>query len=178
MKKVITGRVRLSYVHLERAVPPKDNPAGPLKFSVLLLIPKTDTKTLAAIKAAQEFAIAAAWPKRPPKVNTTMHDGDGTKENGEPYGKECAGNWVMTVTAKDRPGLVDKDLQPMLNPREIKSGDYGRVSINAYTFDFSGKRGVSFGLNNVQKLEDGAPLGNARAEAEDDFATADDDFLS
>ena len=177
--KVVTGRVRLSYVCVDQAKPPKDNPSGDPKFSTSILIPKSDTKTLAALKAAQESAIAAKWPKRPAKVATTLHDGDGVKEKtGEPYGPECKGHWVMSCASKTRPGLVDKDLNPILEHGAIRSGDYARVSLNAYCYDVNGNRGVSFGLNNVQKLADGEPLGSGRTRAEDDFTAVEEDFLA
>jgi hypothetical protein len=177
--KVVTGKVRLSYCNLFTAVAPRDNPAGEPKFSVALLIPKSDTKTVAALKAAQEFAIAAKWPKRPAKVASTLHDGDGVKEKtGEAYGPECKGHWVMSVSSKVRPGVVDVNLQPVMDASEVRSGDYARVSINAYCYDSSGNRGVSFGLNNVQKLETGEALGAGRTRAEDDFTAVTDDFLS
>ena len=177
--KVITGTIRLTYAALDKAMPPRDNPTAEPKFSTGILIPKTDTKTYDAIKAAQEFAIAAKWPKRPAKVATTLHDGDGVKEKtGEPYGPECKGHWVMTVASKTRPGMVNKDLQPILELGQVRSGDYARVSINAYCYDSSGNRGVSFGLNNVQKLRDGEALGAVRSLAEDDFTAVEEDFLA
>lgn len=177
--KVVTGRVRLSYCTLDQARPPKDNPAGDPKFSVSILIPKSDTKTYAALKAAQEVAIAAKWPKRPAKVATTLHDGDGVKEKtGEAYGPECKGHWVMSCASKTRPGMVDKDLNAIIETGVIKSGDYARVSLNAYCYDVSGNRGVSFGLNNVQKLADGEALGGGRSRAEDDFTAVEEDFLA
>lgn len=177
--KVVTGRVRLSYTSLDQARAPKDNPSAEPKFSTTILIPKSDTKTLAAIKAAQEVAIAAKWPKRPAKVSSTLHDGDGVKEKtGEAYGPECKGHFVMTVASKTRPGLVDAALQPIMESGVVRSGDYARVSINAYCYDTNGNRGVSFGLNNVQKLADGEPLGASRSRAEDDFTEVTEDFLA
>lgn len=177
--KVVTGRVRLSHAYVDQARAPKDNPAGEPKFSTTILIPKSDTKTYNAIKAAQEFAIAAKWPKRPAKVASTLHDGDGVKEKtGEAYGPECKGHWVMSCASKTRPGLVDKDLNPILELGQVRSGDYARASLNAYCYDVNGNRGVSFGLNNVQKLADGEPLGSGRTRAEDDFTAVEEDFLA
>lgn len=177
--KVVTGRVRLSYAWLDEPRTPKDNPSGEPKYSVSLLIPKTDVKTVEALKAAQEVAIAAKWPKRPAKIATTMHDGDGVREKtGEAYGPECHGHWVMSVATKSKPGMVDKDCVPILEKNVIRSGDYARVSLNAYAYDANGNRGVSFGLNNVQKLADGEPLGASRTRAEDDFTAVEEDFLA
>jgi hypothetical protein len=177
--KVVTGRVRLSYANLFTAVASRDNPGAEPKFSTSILIPKSDTKTYAALKAAQEFAITAKWPKRPAKIVTTLHDGDGVKEKtGEAYGPECKGHWVMSVSSKQRPNVVDAALQPVMDAGAVRSGDYARVSLNAYCYDVSGNRGVSFGLNNVQKLADGEPLGGGRTRAEDDFTAVEEDFLA
>jgi hypothetical protein len=47
-----------------------------------------------------------------------------------------------------------------------------------YSFNTNGNKGIAFGLNNLQKIRDGEPLGS-RSRAEDDFAAdEDDDFLS
>jgi len=177
--KVVTGKVRLSYAFLFEARAPRENPEGEKKFSTSILIPKTDKETLTKIKAAQEAAIAAKWPgKRPAKIAMTLHDGDGVKEKtGEPYGPECKGHYVMAVSSKMRPGIVDTDMNKIIDSSEISSGDYARVSINAYAYDVSGNRGVSFGLGNVQFLSKGEPLGGS-TRAEDDFTAVDDDFLS
>ena len=173
--KVVTGRCRLSYCNLFE--PRAQQEGGDLKYSVTLLIPKSDTATLAKIKAAQEAAIAAKWQaKRPAKLATTLHDGDGIREKtGEEFGPECKGHWVVTVSSKSKPGIVDADLNPILDKTAIVSGDYGRASINAYGYDVNGNRGISFGLNNIQFLETGEPLGG-RTRAEDDFADNDDEF--
>jgi hypothetical protein len=177
--KVVTGKVRLSYANLFVPRAPNDNPTGPLKYSTTILIPKTDKKTLADIKAAQEFAIATKWPKRPAKLQTTLHDGDGVREkNGEPYSDECKGHWVMSVSSKLKPAVVGANLQPVMDAGDVKSGDYARVSINAYCYENSGNRGVSFGLNNVQKLETGEALSTGQTRAQDDFTAVEEDFLA
>ena len=76
------------------------------------------------------------------------------------------------------PGIVDADRQPILERSEVYSGVYGRASINLYAFNSNGNKGIACGLNNLQKIRDGEPLGG-KSRAEDDFATADDedDFL-
>lgn len=169
--KVVTQEVRGTYLNLWDPRPVADG-AEP-KFSMTLLIPKSDTQTLAKIKAAQEAAISKKWPKRPAKVDMTMHDGDGVKpSNGEPFSPECKGHMVMSVSSKQAPQIVDQRVQPIVDRGLFVSGDYFRVSINAYAYDVSGKKGVSFGLNNVQFLRKGQPLGNV-SRAEDDFTAVE-----
>jgi hypothetical protein len=177
--KVVTGEVRGSYLNLWE---PRANQEGQTpKYSMTLLIPKSDTATLAKIKAAQEAAIAAKWPsKRPARIDLTLHDGDGVKPStGEPFPAECKGHMVMSVSSKTQPGVVDQRVQPVIDRTMFVSGDYFRVSINGYAYEVNGKRGVSFGLNNVQFMRKGEPLGSV-ARAEDDFTpvatTAADEF--
>lgn len=170
--KVVTNEIRGSYLNLWE--PRAGQEGQTAKYSMTLLIPKTDTVTVNKIKAAQEAAIQAKWPsKRPAKVDLTMHDGDGVKPStGEPFGKECKGHYVMTVSSKTQPGVVDQSVQAILDRGAIVSGDYFRVSINAYGYDTGGKRGVSFGLNNVQFLRKGEPLGSV-ARPQDDFSAVE-----
>ena len=82
------------------------------------------------------------------------------------------------VNSASAPGIVDANRQPIIERSEMYSGIYGRASINFYAFNVNGNRGIACGLNNLQKLRDGEPLGG-KASAESDFATEeDDDFLA
>jgi hypothetical protein len=169
---VVTGKVRLSYVHL---FTPYANPnGGDPKYSTTLLIPKSDVATKQRIDAAIQAAIQAGtetkWNGvRPPQVAVPVHDGDGARpSDGMPFGEECKGCWVVTASTKQPPQVVDLSVQPILDQTEIYSGIYARVSIRFFPYANSGKKGVGCGLGNVQKLEDGEPLGG-RTTAVDDF---------
>ena len=173
--KVITGKVRFSFVNIFE--PKKNDDGTDGKYGVTLLIPKSDAVTLGKIKEAMAEARetfckrngATALPQKP---NHTLHDGDGVKENGEPYGEECKGHYVISVQSNQKPIIVDNDRNPIVDPGEIYSGCYGRAAINFYGYSRNGKKGISAGLQSIQKLHDGEPLGGARGSA-DDFA---DDF--
>ena len=183
--KVVTGKVRFSYVTIDK--PRASEEGAEPKYSVVLLIPKTDTATLEKIKAAIAEAAdrfrqkngAASLPASP---MIPLHDGDGTKPNsGEPYGDECKGCYVMNASSRDQPIMRDGFNEPLLDPNEIYSGCYGRAIINFYGYN-NRRKGVGCGLLGVQKLHDGEPLGGTRASADDfnDGYTdpgADDDFL-
>lgn len=163
---ITTGMVRMSYVHLLKPYAPV--PGNPEKFSVTMLIPKTDTATKqavdAALEAAKQNGIAGKWGGTAPAVvQTPVHDGDGLRPNGEQFGPECRGCWVITANANEdhRPQVVDASLQPILDPNEIYSGMYGRVNINFFAYSFAGKKGIGCGLGPVQKLKDGEALGGA-----------------
>ena len=184
--KVVTGKVRFSFCHLFEAQEPQGG--GDPKYSVTLLIPKSDKATMQKIQAAMQEARdnfckkngAAALPAKP---THTLHDGDGTRPSGDPFGAECKGCWVITVSSKQKPVVVDAFGNQVTDPAEVYSGCYGRASINFYGYNRSGKKGLSAGLLAIQKLHDGEPFGTVGSA--DDFndgytdASGDDDgFLS
>lgn len=168
---VVTGRARLSYANLTR---PAGREGQEPKYSVTVLVPKTDVATMQRINAAIEAATKAGeklWGGRPPRVSAPVHDGDGQRpSDGMPFGPECKGHFVFTASCKQdrKPEIVDTMKNPIIDASQIYSGMYGRVSVNFFPYYQAGKKGVGCGLNNVQKLADGEPLGS-RTTAEDDF---------
>jgi len=182
--KITTGKVRFSYVNIFE---PKAQNGGEPKYSVTLLIPKTDTVTLGKIKdaiaeAREVFCQKNGTNALPAKPNHTLHDGDGMRDSGDPFGPECKGCYVITVNSKQRPVIVDSFRNPITDPGEINSGDYGRAAIQFFGYSNNGKKGISAGLQSIQKLHDGEPLGGASGSADDfddDYRDGDDDgFMS
>lgn len=174
--KVLTGEVRLSYVNLitPRAAQPNAEP----KYSVTLLIPKTDNATLmdinASIKAAYEEGVTKKWGGAHPQQKIIVHDGDGLRPSGLPFGDECKGHWVLTASSKNKPQVVGIDnVNCELAPNDIYSGMYARVTINFFAYDTAGSKGVGCGLGNVMKTKDGEPLSGGASAASDfaDFGT-------
>ena len=169
--KVVTGKVRFSYVNIYE--PKASQDGGAPKYSITLLIPKSDTATLGKIKAAMNEAAenfrkkngAAALPANP---NTPLHDGDGMKPSGDPYGPECKGCYVMSVSCSEsqKPVVVDAFGNAITDPGEVYSGCYGRASLNFYGYN-NRKKGIGGGLLAIQKLHDGDPLGGDRGSADD-----------
>lgn len=171
---LVTGRIRISYEHLLKAY--AQQPGAEEKYSVTILLPKSDIATKqridAAISAAINDGVTNKWKGvRPPNIPNPIWDGDGVRQSGEPFGPECKGCWVFTASSKNRPEVVDANVQPILDSTQIYSGMYARISINFFPYDAAGKRGIGCGLGNVQKLEDGEPLGG-RTTAADDFGGA------
>lgn len=164
--KVVTGKVRFSYLNVFR--PKAINDSSDEKYSVSLIIPKTDTETIAkceaAIRAAMEMGKTKWGGKIPKGLKIPLRDGDEERDD-EAY----AGCMFINASARTKPGLINKNRQQITDEEELYSGCYGRASINFYPFDASGNRGVAAGLNNLLKLEDGEPLGG-RQSAENDFA--------
>lgn len=179
--KVITGKVRFSFCHLWEPQKPKGD--GDPKYSVTLLIPKSDTATLGKIKAAMAEA-REAFTKRnganslPAQPKHTLHDGDGVRESGDPFGPECHGCYVITVSSKNKPVIVDNVRNPVTDSGEVYSGCYGRAAINFYGYSNNGKKGISAGLLSVQKLHDGEPFGTVGSADDfaEDYKDADDDL--
>ena len=178
--KVITGpRTRWSYANVWD---PKSLNGGDPKYSVSLIIPKSDTKTIAKIEAA----IQAAYEEGESKLRgnsktvpalsvlkTPLRDGDRERPDDEAY----KNSYFINANSASKPGIVDADRNPILDRSEVYSGVYGRASVNFYAFNSNGNKGIACGLNNLQKISDGEPLGG-KSSAEDDFDTDDeDDFL-
>lgn len=173
--KVITGTVRLSYAHLFQ--PFSNNPDQDAQYSTVILIPKSDKKTLADIERAQNAALEAGknskfGGKIPPSWQNTLRDGDA--EADLERNPEYAGHMFMSVKSKTAPGVVDRRLNEIIDSTEVYSGCYAKVSINAFPYSVSGNKGVSFGLNHVMKVKDGEFLGG-RSKPEDDFEALEDD---
>ncbi|MGN0384578.1 MAG: ssDNA-binding protein [Lachnospiraceae bacterium] len=171
---VTTGKVRASYVHIFTPRTP-DNGGEP-KYSVTLLIPKSDTATLNALyadieKAKQDGAQKVFGGNIPPQCKIPIYDGDGYRPSGEAFGEECRGCMVVTASAKQQPVIVGLDMQNILNPADVYSGCYIRASVNMFAYNSNGNKGIGCGLNAVQKIEDGEPL-SMRVSAEEAFGGA------
>ena len=179
--KVITGvDTRWSYANVWE---PKSINGGTPKYSVSLIIPKSDKVTIQKIKAA----IQAAYEEGENKLKgngksvpslsvlkTPLRDGDLERPDDEAYKNA----YFVNANSATAPGIVDADRQQIIDRSEVYSGVYGRASINFYAFNSNGNKGIACGLNNLQKIRDGEPL-DGKASAESDFATDDDDdFLN
>ena len=175
--KVITGtNTRLSYFH---GWEPVSINGGTEKYSVSVLNPKSDTKTIAALEKAIDAAIEAGGAKfggkKPNKaaLKLPLRDGD-IERDDEAY----KGHYFINANSTTAPQIVDQAVQPILDRSQVYSGCYARVSINFYAFNSNGNKGVAAGLGNIQFVRDGEPLGG-KTSASDDFETlADDDFLA
>lgn len=169
--KVITGKVRLSYVHVFE--PTSVGDSGDEKYSVSIIIPKSDKETLKKIKEAINVAkengkTSKFGGKIPANLKTPLRDSDEDRPEDEAY----EDSYFINASSATAPGVIDRAKKAITDPEELYSGCYGRVSINFYPFNSNGNKGIAAGLNNIQKLADGEPLGG-RVSAEVDF---DDDF--
>ena len=174
--KVITGVCRLSYANIWQA---KSINGGAPKYSASVLIPKSDTKTLAKVKAAIQAAYEEGEGKLKgngktapslASLKTPFRDGDTERPDDEAY----AGHWFINANSNTAPGVVDANREPIYDTSEIYSGVYARVSLSFYAFNSNGNRGIACALQNIQKVRDGEALGG-KSKAEDDF---NDNFTS
>lgn len=165
MSNVITPEFRVSYPHLFTPQQPMKGSTGDPKYSVVMLFAKG--ADLSKLKAAAEAAVAEKWgsdkSKWPKGLRSPFRD-QGEKES---EGYE-AGAVFITATSKEKPGIVDDKVQPVIDPSRIYAGCYARASVRAFAYDNAGNRGVAFGLQNVQFLRDGDSL-SGRAKAEEEF---------
>jgi hypothetical protein len=178
--RVITGvKTRWSYANVWE---PKSINGGAPKYSVSLIIPKSDAKTVTAVKNAIQAAYDEGQSKLKgssksvpslSSIKNPLRDGDLERSDDETY----KDSYFINANSATAPGIVDAARQPILEHSEVYSGVYGRASINLYAFNSNGNKGIACGLNNLQKISDGEPLGG-KTRAEDDFADEEEDFLN
>jgi hypothetical protein len=172
--KVVTGKVRFSYLHVWE--PAAVEEGSQKKYSVSLIIPKSDTATVARIKDAIQSALEAGKAKFggkiPASLKLPLRDGDLERADDDAY----LNSWFLNANSSKQPGIVDQNVQPILRQDELYSGCYGRASVNFFAFNTNGNKGIACGLNNIQKLSDGETLGG-RTTAEFDFSDDLSDIL-
>ena len=165
------GLVRFSFPYVFKK---RLNDKGePDKYSLCVIIPKSDTDTVKflqeAIDAAKQKGKTEKWGgKIPAKCKSPLRDGDIDRED-DPAFHDC---WFFNCTSKQAPGVrvrEDGIVTEALDESEFYAGCYGAVTVNAFPYEASGNIGVGLGLNNVIKLEDGERLAGGRS-AEEDFA--------
>ena len=178
--KVVTGKVRFCYVNVfePTAMNEDDTP----KYSICVLIPKSDTTTIDKIKKAVEAAKEAGKAKLadkngriPANLKLPLRDGDEERPDDPAF----EDHYFINANSMRQPSIVDRSLNPIMSRDEFYSGCYGRASINFYAFNVSSK-GIAAGLNNLQKLEDGEILAGGSTAEEDfggDNAVQDDDMM-
>lgn len=162
---VTINDVRFSYCNLFQPKAPFNNPQGEPKYSVTVLVPKTNTAAKAvidnAIAQAIDAGVSSKWNGvRPPQPAICVHDGDGPRpSDGSAFGEECKGCWVFTASTKQPPFVVDEYVQNIIDPTKVYSGMWGNINVTFFAYNNAGKKGIGCGLNGVQKIRDGEALG-------------------
>lgn len=169
-KVIIPGRFSYAHVFEPHAV----EEGGTKKYSVSIIIPKKDKKTIKKINDA----VALAWEqgkgkmggKVPKDWKHPLRDGDEERDEDEAY----ENSFFINANSNRKPGIVDADVEEIMSQDDFYSGCSGRASVNFYAFNVGGNKGVAAGLQNLQKLEDGERLAGGSSAA-DDFGDDDDD---
>jgi hypothetical protein len=165
-KKVTTPEFRVSFPAVFK---PKAFEQQEAKYSIVMLFDKrVDLKDLK--RAALNAAIEKWGPKEGwPKIRLPFKNGD-EKQDLQGY----PGTIVVNASSKQRPGVVDKAVQPILDESQFYAGCYARATLIAFAYDKAGNRGIGFALQNIQKLRDGEPF-SGRKKAEEEFDAVMDD---
>ena len=172
--KVIFGPCRLSYTYVFNKYCP-DGDEKSAKYMTNVLIPAKEKQTVdaiqKAIEAAKKAGVVSKWGgKEPKKLDLPLRNGDDRENDAEVY----EGMLYVNAKCSTRPGVVDRDRNPIVDEEEIYSGVWAIVSVTFYPYDVNGNRGVACGLNNIMKFKDDAKLGG-RTSAANDFAEVDAD---
>jgi hypothetical protein len=178
-KNVMTPKFRVSYPYIFKPQKPMQA-GGEEKYGLTMLFPKG--ADLSALKAEAQRACIEKWgadkTKWPANMRNPFRD---QKEKLDKAGKIQAGHVegaiFITATSKQAPGIVDAANQTILMEKDFYAGCYARATVRAFAYDKAGNRGISFGLQNVQKLSEGDPLGG-RAKAEDEFEPVADEEMA
>lgn len=181
--KVVTGTVRLSYLNVFK--PKAASEGSDPKYSACLLIPKEDKNTInkirKAIEAEKRAGASEKWKgKVPANLKLPLRDGDEERADEHP---EYEGMYFLNANSNNKPILLDRNREEILDQSEMYSGCWGRASVNLYPYDVNGNRGIAVGLNAIQKIRDDEPFGGimtaeaAAADFDDGFEDFDDDML-
>lgn len=178
------GEVRFSYANVFSSRKKNENDDGEGKYSVMLLIPKSNTgaKKLIdeATEAAKQNGVSAKWNGKMPsaaKLHLPLRDGDDEYPEDDTY-KDM---WFLNASSTQKPGvrvLENGQMAEALDNEDFYSGCWGCAAIAMYPYSSNGNVGVAVGLNNVIKTRDDERLGGGRS-ADQDFGdlTSGDSYL-
>jgi hypothetical protein len=174
--RITTGKVLASFVHV--FVPTAIQEGQDKKYNMQLIFSKSSkegkanlAKINAAVKAVEDEAIKKHWKGvKPKKWKTPVRDGDEEKEQ-----EEYQDSWFLAVSSKNKPKVVDRRFEEIIDSEEFYSGCFCAVCINFYYFDVAGNKGIAAGLESVMKLSDGDRLGGSGGNVREDFAGFGDD---
>lgn len=176
-----TGIGTISFPHLfKETVAKKDD--GSDSYEVQFIIPKSDKATVRAVLSGIKKVAEAKWGDNWRKVKSPLRDGDkeagDLTEDGSTKGEkypERNGCFFINARSTKPVGVVGRDLSPITDADAVYGGCKAKVSISLYPYSNSGNHGVGCGLNGVQKISDGEPLGTARPSVESMFDLLDDE---
>ena len=172
MAKTETFKTPVGRACFAHVFEPTQNDAGEERYSMMLVFPEdTDLEPMKR-KIRKAIKEQFVGKKVPANFRSDPFRDNSEKEHlGEPF--TSPGTFISAVS-KYQPGVVDRNLNELLDRSDFDSGDYARMSINLFFYNTKGNQGISFGLQNIQKAKDGKRLSGGRP-ARDDFDKMDDD---
>lgn len=167
---IMTPKFRVSFPNVFQASSYNDSKPS---FNMTMLFPKA--ANLDVFKNALREVAKMRWGAKLPQIALPFIDGNSKSYDG--YADMIAikvANYIYDAKNehKAKPGIVDANRVPILTPAEFYAGCYARATVFAKASGGPGTRyaaKVSFGLRNIQKLEDGEAFGATSVAAEDDF---------
>jgi hypothetical protein len=176
-EKLFTPPFRVSYPKVFKAELNSQN--GRMEYSIVALFKKGEdiSKLKAAANAVLVEKFGADKSKWPKNLKSPFRDQEDKMKDGKlPDGYE-AGAIFLNLKSTQKPGLVDKDVQPITDQNEFYPGCWAHATVKAFYFgdkpEHKGNKGVAFSVNNIQKLRDDTPIASSKASAESDFGPAD-----
>ena len=166
----MTPVFRLSFPSLFQPSKPRNaKPEQEAKYSCAMLFAKGEN--LDKLKKAAADAAREKWGDNIPKELKTPFRDQGAKE----YDGYEDGAIFITATSKQRPGIVNQRVEPIIDESEMYPGCYCQATVRAFAYGggqtgFS--PGIAFGLQNIQKVKDGDSLAG-RSKPEDEFQPLD-----
>lgn len=172
--QALTPKFRVSYPNVFKAK--RNELSGKDEYSVVALFTKdTDLAGLkATVVKVLEAELGADQKKWPKNLKLPFRD-QGEKKKTTDEGKEILpsghveGAIFLNLKSKTKPGVVNAQVEDIIDEAEFYAGCWARASVNAYYYDAAGNKGVAFGLVNIQKVAEGDPL-SGRTTAIEDFS--------
>lgn len=150
MARITTPTFRVSFPSL---VKPSAMEGGEPKYSVTMLFPK-ETDLTQLRNAASQAAVERWGDKIPKGLRSPFRDGDEKDLDG------YAGTFYVRASSTNRVGVVAEDLAPLDQESDLPAGYYARAIVTPFAYDKNGNKGVSFGLQAVQRVRRGEMFGD------------------
>jgi len=168
---MLTPYFRAGFISVFKPSKPQGSAQDP-KYSIRALFPPTTN--LAEMKKAAETVAKEKWGDKVPKALRSPFRRNEELENPVPG---IGDDWIVmtfSASADKRPGIVDAKRNDIIDEIEVYSGAWFRAQVRPFAYDNNGNKGVSFGLQNVQKVKDDEPLGAGRTPANKAFDAIED----
>jgi hypothetical protein len=161
IKIIMTPRARLSYPALFKARAMEVGKEPKFSASLIFDAAAQATPLFAAMKAQASAAARENWGDKLP-ANLRNPFRNGSEKDDPAY----QGAVFINTSSKQQPQVVGGAIDPLTgklkvidDPSEVYAGCYVIAAVRAYAYDAKGNRGVAFGLQALQKVADGEPLG-------------------